>query len=298
MMTVHTGTWGWAAATALAALVALPAAAGPARIESLVAAERAFSALSVQKGIKPSFLAYLAPDAVVFRPTAMNGPKTIAARPAPTATLVWEPAYAEISSAGDLGCTTGPWEMHPMGLASAPVAFGHFISVWKKQADGAWRVAVDIGTSHGKPASGGVGSGEFVAGPAHAARAVAPAALRRLDVAYSSAARTQGLAAAFTKNAAQDVRFNTDGLPPLVGIDAARAQVGKLRGRFAFVPQGSGIAASRDLGYTYGIAPRFEPGASTAADSAVYMHVWRRGANGAWRIALAVLNPLPKPGTD
>src|SRR5258706_3448360 len=207
MMIVHTGARGWAAATALAALVALPAAAGPARIESLVAAERAFSALSVQKGIKPSFLAYLAPDAVVFRPTAMNGPKTIAARPAPTATLVWEPAYAEISSAGDLGCTTGPWEMHPMGLASAPVAFVHFISVWKKQADGAWRVAVDIGTSHGKPASGGVGSGEFVAGPAHAARAVAPAALRRLDVAYLSAAPTPGLAPALTKNPAQDVRF-------------------------------------------------------------------------------------------
>jgi ketosteroid isomerase-like protein len=288
----------WRAAAALAAFAALPAAAGPAAVRSLVAAERAFSALSVEKGIRASFLTYLAPSSVVFRPTPTDGRKAVMSRPATTTpTLIWEPSFAEVSAAGDLGYDSGPWELrYPAG--GQPTLHGHFISVWKKQPDGAWRVVVDIGVGHASPPTGGVGSGEFSAGPAHSAPAAAPANLRRLDAAYSKAVRAQGLLAAFSARAAEDVRFNTEGAFPFIGMAAARAQVAQAPGVFEFLPSGSGLAASRDLGYTYGLASRFEPGTSTAADSSVYLHVWRRGASGTWRLALAVMNPLPKPGTN
>ncbi len=293
-MRVRTGTTVWTAA--LAATVALTAAAATPALDALVAAERAFSTLSVQKGIRASFLTYLAPASVVFRPTATDGRKAMASRPARNpATLIWEPAFAEVSAAGDLGYDSGPWEMRPPPGSGQATLYGHFISVWRKQPGGAWRVVADIGTSHEKPASGGLGSGAFAAGPAHRVPALGPAALRPLDAAYSSAARTQGFAAAFAAQAAEDVRFNTDGSLPFVGIEAARAHVARQTGRYTFATQGSGIAASRDLGYTYGLAPRFEAGATTAADTSVYLHVWRRGAGGAWKLALAVMNPLPKP---
>ena len=283
----------WLAAITLAAS---PASAGDGALKSLVAAERAFAATSVRQGIKPSFLKYLAADGIVFRPTATNGRKAFEEKPASAAKLTWEPAYAEISAAGDLGITTGPWELHFPAERNLPPAYGHFISVWKKPRGGTWHVAVDIGISHDKPASGGVGSGEFEAGPTHVAgRSGTPAiALRSLDQACSEAARARGMAAAFASQAAEDVRLNTEGAFPLVGLERARAQIAQVPGIFRFLSEGSGLAASGDLGYTYGIAQRFESGATVAADSSVYLHVWRGSADQKWKLAIEVLNPLTR----
>jgi len=296
---MHDGRWKWGWLAAIA-LVAVPASAGDAARKSLVAAERAFAAMSLTEGIKPSFLKYLAADGVVFRPTATNGRKAIGAQRPSAATLSWEPAFAEVSAAGDLGFTTGPWELHLPTDRNQPPAYGHFISVWKKPGDGAWRVTVDIGISHEKPTIGGVGSGEFAPGPAHAATGPAATAtdLKALDRTVSRDAHAHGMAAAFASHAAEDVRFNTEGAFPFIGLEHARAQLARAPGVFSFLPQGSGIAASRDLGYTYGIAQHFEPGATVAADSSVYLHVWRADPKGAWRIALSVMNPLPKPGKN
>src|SRR6266850_2379145 len=145
------------ACVALLAVTTRPAAARDAALDSLAAAERAFAATSVRQGIKPAFLEYLAADGIVFRPTATNGRKAFGAQPPSAAKLAWEPAYAEVSVAGDLGYTTGPWELHAPPERNLPPSYGHFISVWKRPRGGAWRVAVDIGTVHEKPASGGVG---------------------------------------------------------------------------------------------------------------------------------------------
>lgn len=290
-------TWGWVAAIAL---VTSPVSAGDTALKSLVAAERAFAALSLEQGIKPSFLKYLAADGIVFRPTATNGRKAVGAQRPSAAILSWEPAFAEVSDAGDLGYTTGPWELHFPAERKQPPSYGHFITVWKKPGGGAWRVAVDIGISHQKPASGGVRSGEFAPGPTHAVAGPAASALdlKALDRTCSRDARAQGMAAAFASHATQDVRFNTEGAFPFVGLESARAQFARAPGAFSFLPQGSGISASRDLGYTYGIAQRFDSGATAAADSSVYLHVWRAGSKGTWRIAMSVMNPLPRPGTN
>lgn len=278
-------------------------AAAPAEhpaLQSLVAAEKEFAAHSVYGGMKGAFLAYLADDGVIFRPTATNGKKSWEARENPKATLAWEPSFAEVSAAGDLGYDTGPWELRFPLEADRPSLHGHFVSVWKRPAGGAWKVAVDLGVSHEQPSSGGVGSGEFAAGPEHpAAPGGSSGDLRRLDAAYSKAVKARGPGEAFAGVAATDVRLNREGSFPFLGIAAGRAELAKIRGTVRFLAGGAGLAASRDLGYTYGIAQRFEPGVAPgafAADSSIYLHVWRRGGDRAWKLALAVLNPLPKAG--
>ena len=158
---------------ALAILLLRPVPAGAttvtaasAALDSLVAAERAFAARSVEKGMRDAFLEFLAADGVIFRPLATNGRAVWEARGPIPATLVWEPAFAEVSAAGDLGFTTGPWELRPND-AQRPTGYGHFVSIWQRQSDGTWRVAVDIGVSHAKPAHG-LGSMDFTPGPLHA----------------------------------------------------------------------------------------------------------------------------------
>lgn len=226
-----------------------------AAFDSLVAAERAFAALSVEKGMKTAFLTYLASDGILFRPHAVNGKSVWESRPEAQATLAWEPSFAEVAGSGDFGWTTGPWEMRAEGK---PTGHGHFLSVWKRVADGTWRVAVDIGIRHDRPARG-VGTGVVDAGPTHAKprkqprtglglfggvfnrgvgvgvgvhggapypRQVEMALAHQLNTllaterTYAFQLKTKGAAAAWEKLAANDARFYRDGAQPAIGRDA------------------------------------------------------------------------------
>jgi ketosteroid isomerase-like protein len=263
----------------------------------LVAAERAFSATSVEKGMRDAFLTFLADDGVIFRPLPVNGKKIWEARQPVPATLIWEPSYAEVSAAGDLGYTTGPWEYRPPAdKPEAQTAYGHFISVWRKQADGAWRVAVDIGGQHEKPERG-VGSGDLTLHPAPSAQGARPRGkspdLAELDRRLSQAMSARGAAAGFAALAAADVRLNRDGSMPRLGVESTRAALDTIARAPRFSTRGSGLSASLDLGYTYGMSLWSRRGGAAAhADSGVYLHVWRRGADQRWKLALAVENPL------
>lgn len=280
-----------------------PRAAADAVMDSLVSSERAFAALSVAKGMKEAFLTYLADDAIVFQPTATNGRKAWEARSASPNSLHWEPCFVAVSSAGDMGYTTGPWELRPpadsTGAPAAPerILHGHFSSVWKRQRGGAWRVIADIGISHPKPLMGGVGSGDLLAGPTLPPRTMKASRVNMagLDRNLAKAMRASGAHDALAGHASPDVRLNIDGKYPSVGIDAAQARIYSVAGFFDYKTEGSGMASSGDLGYTYGLAERFVSANAAAADTSVYLHVWRQDDGRTWKLALAVLNPLRRP---
>jgi ketosteroid isomerase-like protein len=279
-----------------------PRAAADAAMDSLAASERAFAAMSAAKGMKEAFLTYLAEGSVVFQPTATDGRKAWEARPPSKNTLLWEPAFVAVSSAGDMGYTTGPWELHPpadsTGAPAPPerTLHGTFNSVWKKRG-GVWRVVADIGISHGKPLMGGVGSGNLLAGPTLPPRTMKGnrVNLAGMDRNLAKAMRAVGAHEALAAHATQDVRFNIEGKYPSIGIDATQARVDSVAGFFDYKTEGSGIASSGDLGYTYGLAERFVSANAAAADTSVYLHVWRQDDGRTWKLALAVLNPLRQP---
>lgn len=271
-----------------------------ASLRTLVAAERAFSENSVRHGMKAAFLAYLSDDGVIFRPIPINGKKSWEERSDPKSSLSWEPAFAEVSAAGDLGYDTGPWVLLLPASSSTSRLYGHFVSVWHRPPGGTWKVEVDLGITHPAPQSGGVGSHEFVAGPAPLKVPSGEVSdLRKLDDQYSDLTHDKGVAEAFAAMAAPDVRLNREGTFPFVGLAAARAGLDSLAGSLHFLTDGKRLSDSRDLGYTYGIAQHFLPNAAAsdlAADSSVYLHVWRQNPDKTWKLALEVLNPLPPTG--
>ena len=63
--------------------------------------------------------------------------------------LTWKPTKAEILGHGDLGYTVGSWELRapPAGGQAPAVTRGNYLTVWKKQADGAWRIVFDTGST-------------------------------------------------------------------------------------------------------------------------------------------------------
>ena len=105
-----------------------------------------------------TFLSYFASDATAYAPgmPAVSGTEAIGRTwagmiSAPGFALSWTPTKADVSSSGDLGSTAGTYEMSMGGATDK----GKYVSVWKKQPDGAWKVSDDIFNSDMAPGAGG-----------------------------------------------------------------------------------------------------------------------------------------------
>ena len=122
-------------------------------LQKLVETEQSFAMTAKQKGTKAAFLEFLADDGIIFQPGETNGKLFWKNRPESPAWLNWSPAWADISSDGKLGYTTGGWSFHPKGTGDQATAYGEYLTIWKKQSDGNFKAVLDIGISHEKPAS-------------------------------------------------------------------------------------------------------------------------------------------------
>lgn len=68
--------------------------------------------------------------------------------------LTWTPTDAAMSPSGDMGYTWGHFEGHSKDANGNPVTTtGRYITIWRKQADGSWKVALDAGAN--EPAAAG-----------------------------------------------------------------------------------------------------------------------------------------------
>ena len=57
----------------------------------------------------------------------------------------WQPTKVDVSRSGDFGYSLGTYEMSINDPKGTPMADrGKYATVWKKQADGSWKVAVDM----------------------------------------------------------------------------------------------------------------------------------------------------------
>jgi ketosteroid isomerase-like protein len=64
-----------------------------------------------------------------------------------TASLTWKPSEAEVSSSGDLGYTWGRYEYRDKAAdGRSVVETGSYVTIWRRQADGSWKVVLDGGT--------------------------------------------------------------------------------------------------------------------------------------------------------
>ncbi|MGH9385350.1 MAG: DUF4440 domain-containing protein [Vicinamibacterales bacterium] len=105
------------------------------------------------------FVSYFAPDASVYGAgmPKVSGTESISASTkdmmaAPGFSLQWVAQRAEVASSGDIGYTVGAYEIKMNNAAGNPTSEkGKYVTVWKKQADGRWKVAEDIFNSDAPP---------------------------------------------------------------------------------------------------------------------------------------------------
>jgi ketosteroid isomerase-like protein len=106
--------------------------------------ERTFSARCAEIGIRDSFLEYFIDDAIRFGPEPRLARPDLQQETSPNKVrLTWQPKIVRVASTGQLAVSTGPYVLQTGTNKSS----GYYLSIWKRQDDGAWKVAADIGVS-------------------------------------------------------------------------------------------------------------------------------------------------------
>jgi uncharacterized protein (TIGR02246 family) len=119
--------------------------------QAIINADRAFAQATAANGVE-GWVSYFAEDGVQFVPGGhISGHASIRELMTPALSdssfsLTWDPVEARVSSSGDLGYTIGRWERRVAGPDGVEtVATGSYVSIWRLQEDGNWKVELDIG---------------------------------------------------------------------------------------------------------------------------------------------------------
>jgi ketosteroid isomerase-like protein len=268
----------------------------PAPVEAaraMVESERKFYQTGQEKGTRAAFLAFLADDAVVFRPGPVNGKDAWEKRAETGLDLVWEPTFAAIARSADFGYTTGPAKWRTNKKEEKFLGYGHFVSIWKKQKDGSWKVALDCGIENPEPAGKPEPLRMFV--PDDDAKVkidfdAGREALKKAQQKFLESARSNSADAALVV-VADEIRVYRDNSFPAVGKTAAGTLLNEKSGKMSFEPMGSDMSHSADLSYTYG---KYSLARTEGDEKGHYFQIWQTDSAGTWKLVLDWQQPLPK----
>jgi ketosteroid isomerase-like protein len=126
---------------------------------ALMSADRAwFEAYSGSDSPADAFIEQLVDNASLLPPDAplAQGKEAIRVvimelEAMPGFSITWGPDAADVGSGGDLGFTVGSYEMKMDGPEGPMRIDGKYITVWRKQLDGTWRVTADMFNANGPP---------------------------------------------------------------------------------------------------------------------------------------------------
>jgi hypothetical protein len=258
-------------------------------LEKVVETEKAFARFAEEKGIKPAFLEFLADDGVMFNPQQINGKELWHSRPVSPALLSWYPVYADVSSNGVLGYTTGEGEYRPKGKTDTTVYYSTYATVWRRQRDGNYRAAFDVGISHGKPPSADKNwtSPKTTEKILPANQRIAATGARNAMNLFYEAATIKGLAKAYKNFAAEDVRFLREGKFSILGKSNA-SEIKKSKVTFG---KEATMQSEDDLGYSI-TTYEMKSGDKTTEKGNI-VQIWKL-IGGRWQIVLDVFAPIPE----
>jgi ketosteroid isomerase-like protein len=272
----------------MAVLGAAPALAETPPAEQLADAERAFAAEAAKSGWIAAFKLYSAPDGVVFQPDPINAKESLEKTPADADSkeLKWWPIFAGISSSGDLGYTTGPYTVGASG-------FGHYFTVWRKQADGSWKWIFDGGprtkelsphgpetpTSYLPISSAGSGSAD-----------AAKTEVTALEAALAAAAKND-TKAAYLAHLSDDARVMGSPAQPATTKETHETELASRSASLDLSRIGIESSEAGDLVFTYGDAKWTKDGTARRGH---YVRIWQKRDDG-WKLVFDEILAVPVP---
>lgn len=258
-------------------------AAGQSFLEAMFDAERAFEQAVERKGVNSAFLEFLSEDAIIFKPEPVNGPEFLRKRDrASTGALRRKVSFADVSTNGLLGYTTGEWTLTQKVKTLEIKRMGQYATVWQKRPDGRYKAILDIEISH-DPYEISVKPRDL---PDPKERdtnkrrwSAADATMNFLRLSMTK----EGLGGAYDKFAGGDVRLLRDGLPPIDGRKAAEKEMEKYVA-IDFPPRVSQFETA-DMAYSWN--PCSYSNSNEGMEKGNCLHIWKL-RDTKWRIVLGV----------
>jgi ketosteroid isomerase-like protein len=268
-----------------------------AALEELRKVELDFAAHALKETWRDAFLAYFSDEGVWFVPGPSKTREGLAKMPAGQAKekVEWYPTLTDASLGGDLGFNMGPYSWTFPDPAK-PIGRGYFFTIWKRQPDGNFRVALDFGSEAPKPPSEKPADWKALraTGLDPSAKKATPAdELAALETTFSKTLADRGAALGYGGILDAEAMMMRKSTMPLRGPAAIKAFVQSKGWKSAqFEVAYFDLATSGDFGYTYG-----QYTTTLAKDAGeikgYYAHVWRRNAKGEWKLLFDVANVDP-----
>jgi uncharacterized protein (TIGR02246 family) len=141
-----------------AGLLCIAASACADTADTVRCSEIAFSHSAEQQDAA-AFASFIDDDARFVGGSVMRGPAEIAeawsvffADDGPT--ITWCPPFVEVLEDGTLALTRGPYKMVTTDEQGTETEhWGTFNSIWRRQADGSWKIVFDAGNDAARPPS-------------------------------------------------------------------------------------------------------------------------------------------------
>jgi ketosteroid isomerase-like protein len=261
---------------------------------SMREAESNFAKESVMIGRNAAFVKNFADESVLFTDKWItNGKQFSKERKASPLVLKWEPEFMDISASGDFGISTGPWEAQEYRPNTAALATGYFLTVWKKQSDGNWKVILDGGSE--TPAvknpqhriSFPSGADKAVKNPPVMNTGLLSEQLSDRDKQFLAIWEKSPYPSTYLLYLETNARIQMKGHLPTINKDSINLFISNLDKTLIWETSGSGAASSGDLGYTYGLL-RIQ--GTPIKRNGHYVRIWRRLSGDSWKIEMEMIN--------
>jgi ketosteroid isomerase-like protein len=261
---------------------------------SMMQAERNFARSSVMFGRNAAFAEYFADESVIFTDKWItNGKQFSKDQKASPVVLKWEPEFMDISSSRDFGISTGPWEVQEYRPNTPPLFTGYFLTVWKKESDGAWKVILDGGST--TPPLKNInhsfsfpnGSDKPIQNPVVIDNELVRKELMERENQFISEWGKKPKAATYISFLARESRLQLNGHLPATNTDTIKVLISGLDKKMVWKPVGAQAASSGDLAFTYGL---LEIPGSPGITKGHYVRIWKKLKGVDWQIILEMIN--------
>ncbi len=266
-----------------------------ANLRSLVAAEEEFARAALEQGINASFVKFFADDSILFNPFPVNGKQFYLTSEKDPGVLTWKPIYTDVSAAGDLGYNTGPSE-YSEAPGKPPIGFGYFVSMWRKGADGQWKVVLELGTRNDKSTE--TPPLKFAPKNNISTKKLNPERERNkladIDAKFARILSAKKGGGDISKYISENLRMNRMRVFPSSSREELLADLRGKQGKFTSQTIALHIAQSGDLGYSYGTYEinNSRSDAQAENEKGSFLRIWRR-EDGKWKLVFDVQRPAP-----
>ncbi|MEJ7778624.1 MAG: nuclear transport factor 2 family protein [Daejeonella sp.] len=260
-------------------------------VSSLVAAENYFAATVKEKGLREGFLKVSDSKTLVFRPNPVNAEDFYSKKQGDPGELIWEPSYARISRSGDWGFTTGPY-VYTSGSDSTK-SYGQYLSIWQANKKYVWKLALDIGTPHGKPLAEPVlnftdaKNFKFFRQISQARLKQREDMIMTTDRLFSNTLK-KNLPLAYNTFLGEEARLIFPGFEPIAGKENISKFYEKQEVDIVTEPALANRSIGSDLAYTYGIAQVTQNNKTAKYN---YVRIWESQEGFKWNVIVELFSP-------